>query len=122
MYECNKEIVRSILANLPENKRASLEAACRRNALLTSYFGLDSLTLTVYKEGFLIELEGTRSKFSVFALDDDGDVVILNRKPNESSLHKIYQQWTHADSVIDLYDLLYRPELVGDTSYINVRY
>lgn len=122
MYEDNKKLVRSILANLPENKRIALENACRRNALLTGYFGLDSLTLTVYNEGFLVELEGTRAKFSVFVLDDDGDEIILNRKPNESSLHKIYSQWAHTYSVVNLYDLLYHPELVSDTSYMGVHY
>lgn len=46
--------------------------------------------MTIYKEGFYIELEGCRSKFAVFAWDRDGSFEIAERKPDENKLSKLY--------------------------------
>lgn len=104
MHNCNKEIVKEILNKLPENKLESLRNACQRNAHLTSYYGLEHLHITIYIEGWYIKLDGTRSNWSVWATDNDGEPVI-ERKPNENRLNVIYTEWDHTDNVIDLYKL-----------------
>ena len=45
----------------------------------------------IYKEGFCLELFGTRCRFAVWADDDDSEF-IFKRKPKESTLNKIYEQ------------------------------
>lgn len=88
----NKEIVARILNEMPESKKEVLRRALERNSILTSAAVLSSCTLTIYKEGWLVKLDGTRCSFSVYAEDDDGEFV-FKRKPNENKLHKLYEQW-----------------------------
>ena len=55
-----------------EDKMAKLEAACGRNAYLTSYYGLEHIrTYESESGGVYIKMEGTRSYFSVF-IDENG--------------------------------------------------
>lgn len=46
------------------------------------------------KEGWYITLQGTRCSFSVWADDNDGELV-FHRKPNESKLHKLWEYDLH---------------------------
>lgn len=82
-----------MLKEMPEQKKNVLRNALIRNSILTSARTLENCTLTIYKEGYLIELEGTRCSFSVYAKDDDGELVFM-RKPNKSKLHKLYEEFT----------------------------
>lgn len=93
MKKFNREIVAQILSEMPESKKAVLCKALDRNLILTSSRVLASCDLTIYKEGWLVKLEGTRCSFSVFAKDNDGEFEFI-RKPNENSLHKLYSEWT----------------------------
>lgn len=105
MREINKQIINDMMYNLPESKIIALDNACRRNGMLTSEYGLPHLTFTVYKEGFLIQLEGTRSQFNVYAADNDGELVIT-RKPPESKLHKLYSEWDYTYNIVDIIDVV----------------
>jgi len=96
MIKVNREIVARILHEMPEEKKEVLKKALERNLILTSSYVLSSCTLTIYKEGWLVKLDGTRCNFSVFAKDNDGDFEFI-RKPNESKLHKLYEQWQPMD-------------------------
>lgn len=87
----NYEIAARILQEMPEEKKASLEKALDRNFILTSARVLSMGEMTVYKEGWLLVLNGTRCKFSIFAKDNDGKFEFI-RKPIESKLHKLYTQ------------------------------
>lgn len=92
MTKINREIVAEMLKEMPEAKKEVLTKALTRNFILTSAYVLSSCTLVVYKEGFLVKLEGTRASFSVYAKDNDGELV-FTRKPNEDKLHKLYEEW-----------------------------
>lgn len=94
MTKVNREIVAEILKNMPESKKEVLKNALTRNLILTSSYTLSSCTLVVYKEGFLVKLAGTRVNFSVYAKDDDGEL-IYTRKPNEDKLNKLYEEWQY---------------------------
>lgn len=87
----NEEIALEMLKKLPEKKRATLVKAMERNFILTSEYYLSCGHMTVYKEGFYLELEGCRCKFAVYAKDNDGELEIMERKPNESKLNKIWK-------------------------------
>ena len=92
MYKVNQEIITRMLNEMPNEKREVLKKALTRNLYLTSAYVLSSATLTVYKEGWLLRLEGTRANFTLFVKDNDGDFEYI-RKPNENKLHKLYEQW-----------------------------
>ena len=87
----NYEIAKEMLQKMPEEKKVALEKALDRNYILTSSRVLSFGEMTVYKEGWLLELEGTRCKFSVFAKDNDGEFEFI-RKPVEKKLHKLYTE------------------------------
>ena len=91
MREYNKDIVKEMLSKMPEKKKEVLGKALDRNMLLTSTRAMSWVYLTVYREGWLLELEGTRCEFSVYAKDNDGEFV-FTRKPNESNIHMIYHE------------------------------
>ena len=88
----NKDIAFDILRAMPAERKAVLVKALERNLILTSSWVLSSCTVTVYHEGFLVKLEGTRCSFQVYAKDNDGEYEVM-RKPVESKLHKIYDDW-----------------------------
>lgn len=92
MKKINEEIIKDILSQMPDNKKLQLENALNRNYLLTSSWLLEDVDLTVYKEGWLVELIGTRCVFRIWASDNDGEFE-LTRKPNESKLHKLYTDY-----------------------------
>ena len=92
MKKYNREIVAEMLEQMPEEKKIVLGKALYRNFLLTSAKVMSSCTLTVYKEGWLVRLDGTRCSFTVFAKDNDGEYVFM-RKPAEKKLHKLYEEW-----------------------------
>lgn len=96
MYKVNRELVTQMLNEMPEEKKVVLGKALLRNFLLTSAKVLSSCTLTVYKEGFHIRLDGTRCSFSVYAKDNDGELEFC-RKPAESKLRKLYEDWGGMD-------------------------
>lgn len=98
----NKSIAIDILRKLPEDKRKVLLKACSRNNYLTAFYGLPEAKMEIYKEGFYLKLSGTRTKFSIYARDNDGILEPQKRKPKESELHKLY-----SDS-FDLYESDYR--------------
>lgn len=97
MYAINKIIALEILHKLPENKLNVLRKALVRNYILTSSYDLEHGTLTIYKEGYYLEINGTRVKFSVFAYDNDGELIIAERKPHNSKLSKLYDDYMHFD-------------------------
>lgn len=88
--EVNNEIAMEMVSKLTGKKLMTLHKACERNMILTSTYGMGFAEMDVYKEGFYLTITGTRCKFSVYAEDRDGELVILDRKPNESKLHKLY--------------------------------
>ena len=96
-----EEFTMMLLAAMPEEKKAVLKNALARNSYFTSAWTLEFGTLTVYKEGWYIELNGTQSGFKVFVLDNDrfdetGTVPFkVIRKPVDSKLHPLYQSNLH---------------------------
>ena len=100
MTRWNEELIKDMLAQMPESKKELLKKACHRNCLLTSSYSLENLTLTVYKEGWYIEMEGCRVNFKLWAGDNDGEFV-FGRKPAESRLNRLYSTFTKADNVVD---------------------
>ena len=92
MKNCNRWIVSRMLEEMPDSKKATLHKMLLRNCYLTSAYVLSSCTLTVYKEGWYIKLEGTRCSFTVYAKDNDGSFEFI-RKPVESKLTKLYSDW-----------------------------
>lgn len=86
----NKSIAYDMLDNLSPAKKAVLARALDRNEALTSTYAFPFGTLKVYKEGWLLECEGTRSGFSVWCFDNDGEL-IEGRKPADSKLNFLYK-------------------------------
>lgn len=98
MKNINKEIAIEILEKVVEgNKKEALIEALERNAFLTSSFCLENCDMTIYKEGFLLYLYGTRCSFRVFAFDNDGELEVAERKPQENKLNKIYSTFLKFD-------------------------
>ena len=92
-----------ILDSMPDDKKKVLVNACGRNNILTSAFVLEFGKLTTYKEGWYVELKGTRSGFKVWAFDNDGELV-FGRKPNDSKLHKLWSEDLHfSESDFDVF-------------------
>jgi hypothetical protein len=91
MKNINLEIAKDILNEMPQHKKEVLKKALDRNEILTSSRVLEHGVITIYKEGWLLKLEGTRCSFSVFAKDNDGNFEFI-RKPRESKLHKLYTE------------------------------
>lgn len=87
----NQEIAIDILRNLSPSKKKQLDNMLSRNAALTSSYSCSFGTLRIYKEGFYLTLEATRSQFSIWVYDNDGEL-IEGRKPNESKLSFLYSQ------------------------------
>lgn len=87
----NQEMAKRILQGMPSEKKHSLENALNRNLALTSARVLSIGEITVYKEGWYLQLYGTRCQFSVYAEDNDG-TLLFKRKPKENNLHKLYDQ------------------------------
>ena len=107
-----KDFALMLLEAMPEEKKESLRNALNRNSYFTSAWTLEHGTLTVYKEGWYIELNGCQSGFKVFILDNDrfdetGTVPFkVIRKPVDSKLNPLYRTDIHlweAD-----YDRFYR--------------
>lgn len=96
MRDINKEIAIDMLNQMPESKVEQLKKALNRNCFLTSTYILENGTMHIYKEGFYLELFGTRCKFTVWAKDNDGEFV-FGRKPIEEKLHKIYDDFLKFD-------------------------
>ena len=97
----NEEFTVMLLKAMPEEKKRVLRNALDRNAYFTSAWTLEFGTLTVYKEGWYIELTGCQSGFKVFVLDNDrfdptGTVPFkVVRKPVASKLNKLYAADLH---------------------------
>ena len=98
MHKINREIVAQILKEMPIEKHMVLSKALDRNEVLTSARVLAGCTLTIYKEGWLVKLDGTRCSFTVFAKDNDGEFEFI-RKPNENKLHKLYEEWPNMNEM-----------------------
>lgn len=90
-HNINHEIAIDMINRMPDEKKNVLRKALDRNLILTSSRNLENGTMTVYKEGFYLTLEGTRCSFSVFAYDRDGEFE-FTRKPREDKLNKIYKE------------------------------
>ena len=95
-YKCNEGLSKEMLTSLSDRKRETLEKALTRNLYLTSCYILENGELTIYKEGFYLQLYGTRASFTVWFTDNDGDL-IEGRKPNENKLHKLYSDFVKCD-------------------------
>lgn len=86
---------------LPEEKKEVLRKALMRNAIFTSARTLEIGEITVYKEGWYIQLRGCQVGFNVFVLDNDrfdptGTVPYrVIRKPANSKLNKLYSAGLH---------------------------
>ncbi len=78
----NYEIAAQMMKEMPESKKEVLRKALDRNFILTSSRVLCFGKITIYKEGWYLELEGTRCSFSVFAKDNDGEFE-FTRKPSK---------------------------------------
>lgn len=86
----NKEIALEILKKLPHGKKETLKRALMRNYILTSSYLLEHCNMAIYKEGFYLYFTGCRCNFRVFAYDNDGELNIASRKPNENKLNFLY--------------------------------
>lgn len=91
MRTINDRIAADMLNEMPEAKKQQLRKALERNSILTSAYMLSFGTIHIYKEGWYLELEGTRCRFAVWAYDNDGEFK-FGRKPNESKLNKLYKE------------------------------
>lgn len=89
MKKVNKDMVKTILNEMPDEKKAVLRKALERNMILTSARVMSWAELEIYKQGFYLKLDGTRCKFNVWADDNDGELV-FRRKPNSDKLDLIY--------------------------------
>lgn len=98
MKRINYEIAARMLNEMPKEKKDQLIKALDRNLLLTSVRTMSSGKMHVYKEGFYLELFGTRCRFAVWAKDDDGTFIYERRKPNGNRLHKLYEENLYFDS------------------------
>ncbi len=87
----NQELAYDMLEQLSDTKKVQLDKFLSRNEALTSTYGCSFGNLRIYKEGWYLTLEGTRSQFSAWFFDNDGELV-EGRKPNENKLHFIYEQ------------------------------
>lgn len=87
----NQELAYDMLENLSDAKKAQLDKFLSRNEALTSTYGCSFGNLRIYHEGWYLTLEGTRSQFSVWYYDNDGELV-EGRKPSENKLNFIYEQ------------------------------
>ena len=105
MKEINRQIARQMLKGISNDKRCVLMNACNRNAILTSFYGLENATLAVYKEGFYLRLYGVRTEFKLWCFDNDGEL-IEGRKPKAKKLSPLYVDFGKTDEICDLYDLL----------------
>lgn len=91
-----EEFTMMLLESMPESKKEVLRNALYRNACFTSSRTLEHGTLTVYKEGWYIQLTGCQCGFNVFILDNDrfdetGEVPFKTiRKPIDKKLSKLY--------------------------------
>lgn len=85
----NEQLALEIFKVLPVEKREQLTKVLNINNHLTSSRMLEHGTMTVYKEGFYLELKGCRCGFKVYAEDNDGELII-KRKPTEKKLNKLY--------------------------------
>lgn len=81
--------VEMMVEAMPESKLQVFRNACCRSAILTSYYGLGFSTLTIYKEGYYLEMQGCRSGFAVFVKDMDGELEVT-RKPKDSKLSRLW--------------------------------
>ena len=88
--KANKEIAIEMLESLDNSRLVMLDKALSRNEALTSTYGFPFGSMKVYKEGWYLTLEGTRSGFSIWAYDEDGTPVPA-RKPNDSQLNLLYE-------------------------------
>ena len=84
----NEDFTMMILNGMRKEKKKILENALARNAYFTSARILEFGKITIYKEGWYVELKGCQCGFKVFAKDNDGKFEYI-RKPNESKLNKI---------------------------------
>ena len=98
----NHNFTIEMLGSMPISKKQTLHNALNRNDILTTYYGLDYQTVTVYKEGWYIECEGCRSRFGIWVGDKDGSFEYGKKKPTESKLSKLYR---------------YDPEITSDDFY-----
>lgn len=99
MEKVNIEIVKEILKTMPQTKKEQLKKALIRNFNLTSSYNLEDCTLTIYKEGFYLELNGARSSFKVFAKDDDGKLIITRKPQNISKLYFETKKMNESDFI-----------------------
>lgn len=90
----NEEFTMDMLKSMPEEKKEVLRKALTRNSYFTSAWTLEHGTMTVYKEGWYIELSGTQSGFKVFIKDNDGEFETI-RKPNDKKLSFLYKTSLH---------------------------
>lgn len=100
----NQELAYDMLEQLSPEKKIQLDKFLSRNEALTSTYGCSFGNLRVYKEGFYLTLEGTRSQFSVWYTDNDGEL-IEGRKPVESKLKFLYKDDLRFNG-IDWYQLV----------------
>ena len=113
----NQELAYDMLNQLSESKKIQLDKFLSRNEALTSTYGCSFGNLRVYKEGWYLTLDGTRSAFSVWYTDVDGELV-EGRKPNESKLHFLYEQDLRFNGV-DWYEMVKANSAVTSTTEMN---
>ena len=95
MKKVNRDIMQEMIHTMPEPKKMVLSKALDRNEILTSARVLSSVTMKVYREGWYLQMDGTRCSVGVWCFDRDGELV-HGRKPREASLHLLYEDWLNA--------------------------
>lgn len=97
-HESNKWVLGELFSKMPISKCVSLDKTITRNFCFTSDFAPEHCRLTIYKEGWYFEADGCQCRFTVWAKDNDGEMV-FGRKPAERLLHKI---WSDTGSQYDV--------------------
>lgn len=95
-----RSIVQQMFDAMDDKKKYAYEEACARVCYLTSHYGMSRYTLRTYIEGWYFEAEGCRTRYSVWAFDNDGELII-GKKPKEDKLRFIWS-YTFIDNPIDL--------------------
>lgn len=88
--QINHDLALDILRAMPEKKKEALRRALAINNHNTSARMLEHGSMTVYKEGWYVELNGCRCSFAVYAEDHDGEIIPMQRKTIEKKLHFLY--------------------------------
>ena len=86
----NHQFIMDMISEAPVTEKKKLYNALNRNNILTTYYGLDWQSVTVYKEGWYMVFRGCRCQFTMWVANCDGVFVFGKRKTIERKLNRLY--------------------------------